>query len=212
MFKLDVSVTDLPAKLLRSCSTPTHSKGAHDMEEVLTSDVSIEEPEVDPFAEVREELAAEEATAADPVALDQALLGSMDNVSDGTEPDLPADDDTRRGRGGLEADVREITNAFVQGEITLPDGALMTPHRISALIESRLGAKASTGATSNVLKRWYDIGFCAVNEKPLAFIDYTDAARLEGLTALKAKAKAARKQARLEAAAAAAVPDETVAE
>lgn len=129
-------------------------------------------------------------------------------TADAGEGTPPADADeakARRGRGGLEAEVKRTCDAFVNGTLTVPEGELLTPHRIAKNIKESGSEKASTGAVAAVLARWKEYGYAVLNEKPLAFTDYTDAARDEGLTALKA-ASAERKRAARAAAKAAEAP------
>lgn len=98
----------------------------------------------------------------------------------------------RRSRGSLESDVKMICDKFVTGEVKLGDEENLTPHRIAKLIKDSesLDAPPSVGAVSAVLTRWEKIGFAAVEYKPFRFIDYTQAGRDDGLTALKAAAAA----------------------
>lgn len=116
---------------------------------------------------------------------------TSDDPAEATEAET--EDKVRRGRGLLEVDVKSVTDAFVQGQVTLGEGDLLTPHRIGRQIKERdsLDKAPSTGAIVNVLKKWSDIGFAVVNDKPLAFTDYTDAARSQGLSALKEQHAAA---------------------
>lgn len=123
-----------------------------------------------------------------------------------------------RARGRLEELVREVCDSIADGTIENPDDKPWTPHRLAAIITERYpgsGSPPSTGAISDTLHRWEEVGFAVVNDSPLAFEDFTDAGRDEGLTALKAQhraARAARKAAdaaalaESEAAAAAAAP------
>lgn len=124
----------------------------------------------------------------------------------GEEAAEPVVEKVRRGKGNLEADVKGICDAYAKGDITLADGEYLTPHRIGKLIHERLAEPTpSTGAVAACLKRWVDYGYIVVNEKtPFAFIDFTDAARTEGLAALKTKFKEAAKAAKAAAASASA--------
>lgn len=127
------------------------------------------------------------------------------------EPDAPASEPEaakeRRSKGGLEVSVKQVCDDFVVGNITLKEDELLTPHKISRLIKDResLGEAPSTGAVAACLARWSDIGFATLNGKPVAFVDYTEAGRTEGLSALKAAA-AERKRAARKAEKAAAAP------
>lgn len=108
----------------------------------------------------------------------------------------------RRARGMLEDLVREVCDLIAEGKLVLDDeDARWTPHRLAREIGQRYpgsGVAPSTGAIADNLKRWRDLGFAEVTEDPLAFVDYTDAARSEGLTALKEQARQRRSAARAE--------------
>lgn len=118
--------------------------------------------------------------------------------------------DARRSRGLLEADVKGITDRFVSGDLTLPEGvASLTPHFIGLALKQQdvLEKAPSTGAVTAILKRWEEVGFIVVSQKPYAFVDYTHAARVDGLAALKAASAAVKKEFRAAAkAASAAIP------
>ena len=113
----------------------------------------------------------------------------------------------RRPRGWLETDVKSVTDKFVSGEIVMKEGEFLTPHRIANLVRDldSLDAAPSTGAVAAVLNRWKELGFITTNDKPYAFLDYTEAAKTEGLSALK-QARAAERKASRAAAKAAAAP------
>lgn len=99
----------------------------------------------------------------------------------------------RRPRTELEPRVKEVCDAYVAGGFTLEDDAALTPHRIARRLSTD-DVKVSTGAVAGVLSRWDTYGFARVSEKPLAFVDYTDAGREQGLTALKAAHATATKE------------------
>lgn len=110
---------------------------------------------------------------------------------------MSEDTAVKLSRGQLEAEVKAVCDRFVAGDIELPDGQLFSAHRIAAAIIDLRGPDSdrrspSTGAIADNLKRWSDIGFAVLNEKPLAFSGYTDAAHTEGLRALKEKHAASR--------------------
>lgn len=114
--------------------------------------------------------------------------------ADATTEDEGDDDDDggstqRRERGALEADVKSITDDFVTGAFKTEDDNPLTPHRIAKAIAERdgLDKPPSTGAVAAVLDRWDNYGFADIGEGPVRFVDYTEAGRTEGLTALKAK-------------------------
>lgn len=104
-------------------------------------------------------------------------------------------EDTRRGRGGLEADVKSITDAYVEGGFVLPEDQALTPHRIAQAVKNadNLDKPPSTGAVQAILKRWEGIGFAVVSTGPIAFKEYTTEAGTVGLKALKERAAKPRK-------------------
>lgn len=150
--------------------------------------VPVTPPEAEPTSEPSEapEPTPEAEPTSDPA---EAPEPSTPDANDGET----AEDKVRRGRGLLEVDVRSVTDAFAKGEITLAEGELLTPHRIGRQVKDRdsLDKAPSTGAIVNVLKKWGEIGFAVLNEKPLAFLDYTNEARNDGLSALKERHAAA---------------------
>ncbi|MGE0342518.1 MAG: hypothetical protein AB7O86_05580 [Porticoccaceae bacterium] len=102
---------------------------------------------------------------------------------------------TTKSRGTLEAETLAVCNDFVTGLLVLEEGQMLTPSTISRVIHARngnVGNPPSSGAIADNLTRWAAIGFCTVNDKPKAFVDYTDEGRDKGLTALKAEARAAK--------------------
>lgn len=124
-------------------------------------------------------------------------------------PKAPKPPVIRRGNGALETQIRAITDAFVQGLIDV-DGKPLTPYRIAKLVDEKFPktTKTSTGAVTECLKRWRDVGFAdlaAGDDTPMAFVGYTDDARAMGLNALKERNRASNK-AKRQAAKAAAAP------
>ena len=93
----------------------------------------------------------------------------------------------RAPRTTLESDVKTICDSFVVGSFTLPAGKLLTPHTIAgAVMSSRTDdTVVSGGAVAACLARWGEVGYVVLNAKPIAFLDYTDAGRTDGLGALK---------------------------
>lgn len=105
----------------------------------------------------------------------------------------------RRARGRLEDLVREVCDLIVTDGVDLPEAQLWTPHRLAAMIKERYpasGVDPSTGAITDTLKRWRDLGFADVNDGPLNFVGYTDEGRSKGLTQLKDESRARRVEAR----------------
>lgn len=98
-----------------------------------------------------------------------------------------------RARGRLEDLVIEVGNLISAGSLEEPEGRPWTPHRLAKEVTTRYpgsGAPPSTGAISDTLRRWREIGFAEIGADPLSFIDFTAEGRTVGLAALKAKARA----------------------
>jgi hypothetical protein len=150
--------------------------------EVAVSDTTITEPEA---VETR-------VFTEDPTAEPDAVEVPADAVAGDDEPKA------RAAKTDLEPDVKTVTDAFVTGALVLEDGKFLTPHLIAKHVgENRGSDKApSTGAVSSVLTRWVEYGFATANEKPFAFLDYTDAGREQGLSAMKQAHRDARKAAK----------------
>lgn len=110
----------------------------------------------------------------------------------------PATPKERAAASDLEGDLRKVLDDYVSGVLKLPEGALPTPHTLAAQIAARRadGKNVSSGAVSAALARWQEIGFATLGSKPTTFIDYTDAARSQGLSALKATNRSAKSIAR----------------
>jgi hypothetical protein len=115
-----------------------------------------------------------------------------------TNPVPPAQSGVRAAPSDLEGDLRKVLDDYVSGKLTLAEGSLPTPHTLASEIAKLRndGKKVSSGAVSAALARWEEIGFATLGTKPTVFIDYTDAARNEGLSALKAKNRANKGAAR----------------
>lgn len=111
--------------------------------------------------------------------------------------------DGRRSRGLLETDVKQVTDAYVTDPASVvKDGLPLTPHRIAKTVLENTGSDKppSTGAVSNVLKSWKEIGFAEISEGPTSFVDYTAEGRAVGRVALKERARDAKKAAKAAAA------------
>lgn len=175
-----------------------------------TPDPNIETVPSDAFAGGESEFTGDESTAYTPTP-DSSTTETVEAPVGGASatPDVEVKSPKgRRIRGALEADVKRVCDEFVTGLVALPEGELLTPHRIAKIVKDTIGDpeySPSTGAVAAVLVRWKAIGFASLNEKPMAFLDYTDAGRTEGLTALKA-ASAEGKRAERKAAKAASTP------
>lgn len=101
----------------------------------------------------------------------------------------------RRARGHLEELVREVCDIIDNGTLAATEGQPWTPHRLAAAVSDRYpgsGAKPSTGAIADTLKRWKDLGFADVSTEPLAFLGYTPDARDKGLASLKVESRQRR--------------------
>lgn len=92
----------------------------------------------------------------------------------------------RRVRGGLEDEVRKITDMWTAiasaGKI---DNC--TPAWIADMIDAEY--PPSTGAITAVLERWIIVGFATVEKKPTRFTGYTTAGISKGLQVLKVEFK-----------------------
>lgn len=131
-----------------------------------------------------------------------------------TEPQAtsePTGPKTRAKASDLEGDLRKVLDEYVTGKLVFPEGTLATPHTLAAEIKKLRGdgKEVSSGAVSAALARWEEVGFASLGTKPVVFIDYTDAGRDQGLTALKQanrSAKSAARKAAVEPKAPAAAP------
>lgn len=121
---------------------------------------------------------------------------SNGNGAEKKATDKRSDAEARRGRGELEAQVKEITDAYEadNSSVDLPEGKTLTPHMIAKLIADKTGDDApSSGAVAAILKRWDEYGFALTHDKPLAFKRYSAKGQKEGLDALKEKHREAKK-------------------
>lgn len=211
-WKPDGTIPDTPTfdlrKALRMTPAPSNVTEVNEgiapttpNQEVAVSDTQTEAPVAeDTFQEyeqgegtVSSDLEAQVEAAA-PVVSDEPAEGGQP-----TADDAESEKKTKAPRTDLEPDVKAITDAFVTGEVKLEEGQVLTPHRISALVHERRGGEGkapSAGAVSAVLERWEKYGFATLGTKPAAFVDYTDAGREKGLTAMKAEHRQALKDAR----------------
>jgi hypothetical protein len=111
------------------------------------------------------------------------------------EEHMPKDDNSsngsvRRGRGELEALVKEVTDAFDAGKIDL-EGSPLTPQRIATIIGEKKGEeKPSAGAVAAILTRWDEMGYALTSQKPFAYKAISARGKKQGLEELKEKLKA----------------------
>lgn len=133
-----------------------------------------------------------------PTPAEAAAQQADENPSVPVAPAAPAGPVVRAAPTNLEGDLRKVLDDYVSGVFKLPEGSLATPHTLAAEIAKRRGdGKAvSSGAVSDALRRWVEVGFATLSSKPTAFVDYTDAARSQGLHALKAAHRLSRSAAR----------------
>lgn len=104
----------------------------------------------------------------------------MTDDIDTEEPEYD-DPEPRLPRGYLESDVDRVCRAYDSNQITLPEGKYMTPYQIgSELIAETDGGRKrpSTGAISNILKKWEQAGYCELRTNPNAFVSLSMPARL----------------------------------
>jgi hypothetical protein len=92
----------------------------------------------------------------------------------------------------LENAVYEVLSDMESGAVARPDEPV-TPHRIGLLLveQNKTDKAPSTGAVAAVLDRWVKIGAIVTSTKPYAWVGFTDAARNDGIAALKKAAKPA---------------------
>ena len=96
----------------------------------------------------------------------------------------------------LEPDLKAALDDIVTGALVLAEGKSATPYVLAGIIGERRGNRPSTGAVADAMQRWASVGFITLAEKPMAFVDYTEAGRTEGLTALKRQSRSRRSAAR----------------
>lgn len=128
-----------------------------------------------------------------------------------TDPSAP-----RRMKGDLGLAVLSVTDEFAAGTWAPTDkegeAVPLTPHRIASRLKDRdgLDKAPSTGAITNVLKAWAEIGFATnASDKPLTFGAYVAGHSAADLASCVNDAKAARRATKA-AEKAAAAPVESV--
>jgi hypothetical protein len=113
--------------------------------------------------------------------------------------DKRRDASARRGRGELEALVKDITDAYDAGKVELPEGKTLTPHRIAVMIEENGEEKPSPGAVSAILARWDEVGYALTHDKPFAYKKIAAKGNKKGLDTLKQESREAKRKAKAEA-------------
>ena len=130
-------------------------------------------------------------------------MSEVDDLLLGDQPDEPSDD-SRRPRGWLAADVKNVCDLYITGGLKIKDDKPLTPHRCALAVKELdgLDKPPSTGAVSAVFKRWKELGFATFSDEPYAFVDYTEEGRTLGLKRMqdmqrkqRADAKASRRAA-----------------
>lgn len=117
-------------------------------------------------------------------------------TTDAPVPESSKRDGKGRERGALEVAVKNVTDQFDNGSLTLDSGEFLTPHRIATQIKKDENRAVSAGAVAAILAKWLEIGYAKLNTKPVAFTGYTEDAFNVGLSGLKDRAKEARKAAK----------------
>ncbi|MFD5451633.1 MULTISPECIES: hypothetical protein [Streptomyces] len=101
-----------------------------------------------------------------------------------------------RPRNQLLYDVKIAVDMWVIGGF--PEIEVLNTSAIASLVNEKM--PPSTGAITNILRRWERVGFANIGEKPLRFLSYTKVGVEQGFDALEAsyKATAASQAAALE--------------
>lgn len=97
----------------------------------------------------------------------------------------------------LEQDLKRVCDDYMTGAFA--PGKPLTTQVLARQIHTNrgeVGNRPSSGAIADALKRWQDIGFAHVDERPLAFVKYTEAGETQGLSALKLEHTARKAAAR----------------
>lgn len=99
----------------------------------------------------------------------------------------------RRGRGYLALDVDYVLKGVITGELKVFSNKPLTASAISdLLVESEQldkEEKPSTGAITNILKKWETYGYIETETHPYRFVDFTEEGRIHGYEALEKKYK-----------------------
>lgn len=107
-------------------------------------------------------------------------------VPDFLERDFAPTETGRAARGQLESWVRRVTDIWVT---EMPENC--TPKYVGQCIMDLEGLDKppSQGAVDSVFRRWQQIGFAVIGERPTRFTRYTIEGIRDGLEAMKARAK-----------------------
>lgn len=107
-----------------------------------------------------------------------------------SEPEFKPSPSGRTPKGQLEYWVKEAVDTWLSNEGEYDDGtSLCTPATLAAMVASQQGVpEPSQGAIYSVLKRWGEIGYVKLGEKPFRVKCMTIAGMAHGLDFLKGKA------------------------
>jgi hypothetical protein len=117
-----------------------------------------------------------------------AVLVQSDNsmVAPYKKRDFTPTETGRAARGQLEQQVKEMCDQWIESR----SDEYCTPPFVSTRIAEQYNIKPpSTGAIGAVFKRWQDLGFALIGQKPVRFAAYTPDGLKLGLDGMKAKAK-----------------------
>ena len=104
-----------------------------------------------------------------------------------------SDDESVRPRmaklpaGTLERRVRDVCVDWLGGSFEADDP--LTVQKIRKEVERRHDRPVSYNGVLHALKLWGKIGAAEIGERPVHFVDFTNAARTDGFKALKARYK-----------------------
>lgn len=98
----------------------------------------------------------------------------------------------RKARGELEWEVYRVTVEWALGSV---DADMLTPRVIAEVIDE--ASPPSTGAITEVFKRWELWGFASIGKNPWQFTGYTPEGLVKGLDFLKARYKRQNKSVKI---------------
>ena len=84
--------------------------------------------------------------------------------------------------GELDKRIRMVCIDWINGDLVV-DGPL-TVARIQAEVEARFDRQVSPNGVIETLKRWSRIGAAVIDEGPIAFVEFTEAAAVKGFRVL----------------------------
>lgn len=131
----------------------------------------------------------EDATDSVPTLAERDTVDTLEGVlppNPSVEEDPDKRDGSYRQKGRLVLDVKIVCDQWVLG--AHPDIEQLKPGEIARLIDPQ--RPPSTGAITNVLRKWSEMGFARIGEKPWRFEAYTKAGIEHGFDALHERLKA----------------------